>query len=100
MLQSRKLYQIYTEDKNFKDVEAIVAKEFSGFSIILASGFYKGTEEEALIIEIIGDLAVEASVDHLRYELEKVRRVAKLIKEFNEQESVLLTVSSIKVDYI
>ena len=100
MIQTRKLYQIYTEDKNYKVVEDIVAKEFTGFSIINASGFYKGVEEDALIIEIIGDLATQASVDGLRYELERVRRTAKLIKEYNEQESVLLTVSDIKVDYI
>ncbi len=100
MFQTRKLYQVYTEDKNYKDVEKIVAKEFSGFSIILADGFYKGVEEAAFIIEIIGDLATQASVDDLRYELERVRRVAKLIKEKNRQESVILTVTDIKVEYI
>jgi hypothetical protein len=100
MLTNRKLYQIYTEDKNYKVVEEVVSDEFSGFSIIQANGFYKRVEEDALIIEIIGDLPTCASADNLRYELERVRRVAKLIKERNKQEVVILTVTTIKYEEV
>ena len=100
MLTTRKLYQIYTESKNFEDIQKIVGKEFDGFSIIPARGWWKGVEENALVIEIIGGLPTAASVDNLRYEKEKVRRVAGLIKEHNEQESVLLTVSTVNYEEV
>ncbi len=100
MQTTRKLYQIYTEDKNYMLIQEIVSCDFDGFSIISANGFYKGDAERALIIEIIGECNVDAVAGDLRYELEKVRRVAQLIKEHNEQETVLLTISTIKVEEV
>ncbi len=100
MQTTRKLYQIYTEDKNRYTVQHIVSREFQGFSIINASGYYKGEREDAVIIEIIGDCSIDDDACVLRFELEKVRRVSQIIKEHNEQECVLITISTIKVEEV
>ncbi len=100
MQTQRRLYQIYTEDKNRYSIEHFVGKKFNGFSIINADGVYKGTKEKALIIEIIGECNISDSVDNLRFEHENVRRVAQQIKEHNEQEVVLVTISTIKVEEV
>ncbi len=99
-MQTKKLYQIYTEDKNRYSIEHYVGCEFSGFSVLPAAGFYKGLRENALIIEIVGDQNVDAEASELRFELEKVRRAALRIKDHNEQENVLITISTIKVEEV
>lgn len=100
MQTTKKLYQIYTEDKFRVNTCNLVSEEFSGFSVISATGFYKEFREDAIIIEIIGDCNISDSVENLRYELEKVRRIAQRIKSHNKQESVILTVSTIKVEEV
>ena len=74
------LYRIYTENKNQKEIEKIVGKDFEGFTIFKAKGFWRLQAEKSLIIEIespgIGK--------------EKVNKLAKKIKKANEQEAVLV----------
>jgi len=100
MQTTRKLYQIYTEDKNRINTENLVGDKFKSFSVIEATGFYNYEKEKAIVIEIIGECTVTHSEDELRFELENVRRVAQQIKEHNEQECVLLTISTIKVEEV
>jgi len=78
------LYRILTEDKAWAErgVAEIVLKEFDGFTMLRGVGFWKGGEERCLIIEIFTADTVEAH--------DKVARVAKEIKAYLEQESVLI----------
>lgn len=100
MQTTKKLYQIYTEDRHRVNTHNLVLEEFKSFSVIEATGFYKEFREKAIIIEIIGECNISDSVENLRYELEKVRRIAQRIKSHNEQEVVILTVSTIKVEEV
>jgi hypothetical protein len=74
------LYRILTEDKNREKVEAIVGTYFDGFTVIEATGYWKGTKEKSLVIEIWTD-------DNARSD---INVVAKRIKEVNNQEAVLV----------
>lgn len=73
-----KLFRIWTEDKNREQVEQLVARYFDGFSIVAAVGYWKGTREASLCIEIVTDYP------------NGVRALARAIKSFNEQEAVLV----------
>ncbi len=71
-------YRIYTQNKGRAGIERIVGRAFPGFSIFPATGYWQGTRERSLVIEILG-----AAKDGPR-----VRRVAQDIKTANNQEAV------------
>ena len=80
------LYRIYTENKNREQVEAIVARRFSGFTISAATGYWQGQREDSLVIEVIPP-------ESLRYpELagNNIQGIAEDIQALNQQESVLI----------
>ena len=52
MQMTDKLYKIYCEDVNRKEIEAILYHHFTGFTILSATGCYKHQFEQALAIEI------------------------------------------------
>lgn len=85
------LYRIFTEDKNRNEVEDIISKYFPGFTIISATGYYEGQKENSLIIE----LAISAMGD-----INKVYRIARLIKENNNQEVVMVQKISDQTKFI
>ena len=87
-----KLYRIYTEDKNRLWIEATAGNYFSGFTIIKTMGYWKGKPEKSLIIEIIAQNAYEHKAN--------INCLCQDIKQFNKQESVLLTCQEVEADFI
>jgi len=77
-----KLFRIYTEDKNRALVEGIMADQFDNFTVIEAAGYYNGTKEKSLILEVISEDPLA------RY---TVNYVARAIRDANQQECVLVT---------
>ena len=74
------LFRVWTEDMNREGIESIVGKEFDGFSLVNAKGYWKGIGESSLVIE------VETS----QSELPRIRSIAEQIKLTNSQESVMI----------
>ncbi len=73
------LYRIFTENKNHKAIEKIIAKYFEGFTLLKGNGFWRLQKENSLIIEIVTD-----DTDKL------INDLAKEIKEANKQQAVLV----------
>ena len=73
------LYRIFTENKNHRQVEKIINKYFSGFSILKSNGFWRLQREKSLIIEI-----VTSDTDKL------INDLAGEIKKLNKQEAILI----------
>lgn len=88
-----KRYRIYTEEKNREEIEEIIACYYEGYTIFDSKGYWRGKDrvysEKAICIEIItdGDSA-------------KILRLCSLIKEYNQQEAVLLTGESVESELI
>lgn len=78
------IYRILTEDKDRAKIEALVSGMFDGATIFSARGIWQGASENSLVIEIDGDVNLKG----------KVLSVAKLIKDYNAQEAVLVQVIS------
>jgi len=76
-----RLYRIYTENKNREDLEHIVGTVFESFSILEAKGFWKGSAESSLIIEILDDANRKLDVEFCAIQ----------IRDWNAQEAVLVT---------
>lgn len=74
------LFRIFTEDKNRDALRFGIAERFDAFTLLDAWGFWKGEPEKSLVIEIVGDPEIEATV----------RELALWIKRTNEQEAVLI----------
>lgn len=74
------LYRICTEDKNRRQLTDLIDQHFDGYTLYTVEGRWKGKPEDALIVEIAGDLADRGPVHILAHE----------IKGLNEQESVLI----------
>ena len=74
------LYRLYTEKK--PNIEKLVYEYFENFTILSGTGYYKGTKEDSVIIEIIGSPEDDCSIESLRL----------LIQEKNNQECVLKTI--------
>ena len=72
-------YRIYTED--LKDTERLVRKYFNGFTVFKGIGYWKGSQERNLTIEILTPYQ----------ELDKIRLLVNDIKKTNHQEAVLFT---------
>lgn len=74
------LYRLFTEDINRADIEELTANEFDGFTVYKATGYWQGTPEQSLIVEIVADTD----------KLDKVKRLAEAIKVNNHQQAVLV----------
>lgn len=72
------MYRLYTQDLNREELNAIIAAQFDSFTTYNARGFYHGTPEDSLVIEI--ETQDGAGVE----------KIAQEIKRVNAQESVLL----------
>jgi len=72
------IYRIYTEDINRNKIEAAANNLFDGFTLIPAIGYWKGIKENSIIIEIFTT------------DVDSVFSLADQIKEFNNQEAVLV----------
>lgn len=71
-------YRISTELKNLSTIEKIINDEFSGYTLIKATGYWKLKKEKSLLIEIITD------------KIDKIKAVAKRIKKVNHQEAIYI----------
>jgi len=80
-LGPKTLFSIYTEDINFSGIVAEVHKEFDGATFARVEGSFKGTQEKACVIQVIGFESNRGAVE----------RVACDIKKLNDQKSVLIT---------
>ncbi len=76
------LYRIFTEDKNRRELLPIISKQFPGFTVIEATGYWLGKPEKSLVIEIMTRLSDDTPIMHL----------AGLIQDLNNQEAVLVQV--------
>ena len=72
------LYRIYTEDIDREMVLARTADHFDSFTVLEATGYWKGQPEKTVIIEILTD------------KVDKVMLLAEIIREKNSQEAVLV----------
>ena len=79
--ETMKIYRICTEAKNVEEIERATAVLFEGFSIWQGAGFWRGTREQSLMIEIFSS---ELNAGAL------VRSLAQTIRDFNKQECVLV----------
>jgi hypothetical protein len=73
------LYRIFTEDKNHKQLERLIANYFKGFTLVKGEGFWRLQKENSLIVEIVTE-DPEA----------KISKLAQDIKLLNKQEAVLV----------
>ena len=74
------LYRILTENKQRREVEAVVSRHFDGFTTYTGTGHWRGGKERSLIIEIDAD-AIKGDA---------VSAIAREIKLMNGQEAVLV----------
>lgn len=87
------LYRIYTEDNEGyrANVSDLVADVFPSFSIIPARGTWQGAAENSIIIEVMtgADTAWDA-----------IRGIAAKIRDYNKQETVLVTRTPVSFELI
>ena len=79
------LYRILTERKNTKQVEGIVSKYFTGYTILKADGYWKRERENSLIIEIDTNGGGNPKTNKV-----KLNAIADAIKRLNQQQAVLI----------
>jgi hypothetical protein len=77
------LYRIYTADINRAATLAVVAKAYDSFTAIEALGYFKGTAEPSLVIELLTE-------DSWR-DRSKVTTLADAIRQLNNQQAVLVS---------
>ena len=83
-----KQYRIYTERKRVKDVCSIVSDHFGGFTVYEAIGYWRGTKEKSMVIEILSDFSTAEY---------HVIQLCKKIKGLNRQDAVMYTVQDVKM---
>jgi uncharacterized membrane-anchored protein YitT (DUF2179 family) len=88
------LWRIYTEKKNTRMVENLLNIYYKGYTLIKATGYWKGEKENSLIVEI---LLNESGTNLNRDNLQKI---ADEIKRFNDQQTVLITCQNINTEFI
>lgn len=74
-----KSFKIYTENLNEDKIKELLSISFDGFTVIHTKGFWKSKEEDSIIVEILTENEA------------LIKAIAKAIKGFNKQETVLIT---------
>jgi hypothetical protein len=87
-METTNLYRICTEDVNRDKTRAIIGKYFDGFTLLSGEGIWKGSRENALVVEIFGDGSPGESA--------VVSMLCEDIKAENRQEAVLLQVMEVR----
>lgn len=91
MQTSKKMkFEIYTEDLNREYIESVLNKHFKGYTLSEQIGFWNGHKEASLLITII----TIADDDDL------IATLCEKIRDYNEQDTVMISVSPVKVAYI
>jgi hypothetical protein len=81
-MAEKTVYRIYTEDVNRETVIDLVATKFGNFNVSTAKGYWSGVAEDSLIVEVI---TASASAR------ETIKGIATKIRDYNRQETVLIT---------
>ena len=79
------IYRIYTEDVNREGIESLLQEYFKGYTLIPTVGYWEGSKEAGLVIEIINGV-----------DIFEVYKIAREIKRLNRQKEVLLTIQEIQ----
>lgn len=66
----------------------LLSISFDGFTIIHTKGFWKGSEENSIIVEILTENKT------------LIKAIAKAIKRFNKQDKVLVTSHAVDCELI
>jgi hypothetical protein len=74
-----KIYRIYTQQKNKREIVGLAAAQFESFTIQPTIGYYRGRPEKSIVLEIVGSSEREVS------------QLALRIKKMNGQKSILIT---------
>ncbi len=83
------MYRIITENKNRDRICNVVSLNFDGFTVYETTGYYKGGQENVLIVEI--DVPVPVyRLGTKKYYRNRIFNICRIIKVFNEQECILL----------
>lgn len=85
-----KMYRIYTENKNRSQIEQLVNNHFSGFTVYAAIGYWEEEKEKSLIIEVLGN----------EEDYNEIKTVCANIRDYNLQQSVLLTCQEVETEFI
>lgn len=80
-LWGREVFRIQTEDVSRNILIRIVRKSFNDFTLIPATGFWKGVKERSLTIEIVG----------YPDDFSRIKLLAAKIREVNNQQAVLVS---------
>lgn len=105
------LYRIVTEDKNRERIIRAVSAKFDGFTLLPTTGFWRGTREKSIVIEIdVPFTAFDAPLsgrkcsakcpcipprpmrlfESTKKALRDIESVARKIRRINKQEAVLI----------
>jgi hypothetical protein len=79
VMRTTRIYRIYTEAKNKREIVLLTGKHFESFTLQPTIGYYRGTPEKSIVIEIVGATEPE------------IRQLAQRIQKMNGQKSVLMT---------
>lgn len=83
-----KSFKIYTENMKEDKIKKLLSISFDGFTIIHTKGFWKGKEENSLIVEILTENET------------LIKAIAQAIKGFNKQDGVLVTSHTVDCELI
>lgn len=71
------VHRVYTEQKNERAIIRLVSEQFENFTMQPVTGFYNGSPEKSIVVEIVGASA------------SSIQKVAARIKKMNGQKSIL-----------
>jgi len=74
------IYRIYTENKNKTEIENLIARTFTAFTVFLATGHWQGMPERSLVVEIAAH----------EKDYTTVAVLADEIRTLNDQDAVLI----------
>lgn len=84
------IYRILTENKQRRKLMQLVGLYYKGFTVIEATGYWRGESEKALIIEIAEDGSREAAIMDLATKIARLNdQEAVLIQRFNSHHTFL-----------
>ena len=74
------LFRIFTEYTNKEGIERAANNYFQGYTIFEGVGYWKGSKEKSLLLEVVDKPS----------KLETIKKLASEIKRINNQEAVLI----------
>lgn len=84
-------YKIYTQNYRLKWIKQVCSELFDGYTIYKTLGYWKGTKEKSIVIEII------VADNHFRWTELKIKTLVSMLKGYGKQESVLVTKNHINI---